>query len=103
MEVRCCSPFGSLAKDNHVFASPGNKTVTVRGRNLSADDNCNPANQSVNALMILPAPTITQLTVLDNARIQLDFNNLPNILYKLEIATNSTNFQQLQNIYNSTM
>jgi len=94
-------PSGSLAKDNHIFASPGNKTVTVRGRNLSADDNCNPANQSVNALMILPAPTITQLTVLDNARIQLDFNNLPNILYKLEIATNSTNFQQLQNIYNS--
>lgn len=94
-------PSGSLAKDNHVFASSGNKTITVRGRNLSADDNCNPAIQNVNALAILPAPTISQLTVLDNARIQLDFNNLPNILYRLEIATNSTNFQQLQNIYNS--
>jgi hypothetical protein len=93
-------PSGSLAKDNHVFATSGNKNITVRGRNLSADDNCNPANQSVNAMMILPAPTISQLTVLDNARIQLDFVNLPTILYKLEIATNSTNFQQLQDVYN---
>ncbi len=95
-------PSGSLAKDNHIFATSGNKTVTVRGRNLSADDNCNPANQSVNAIMVLPAPTISQLTVLDNTRIQLDFVNLPTILYKLEIATNSTNFQQLQNVYNAT-
>jgi len=95
-------PSGSLAKDNHVFATSGNKTITVRGRNLSADDNCNPANQSVTAMAVLPAPTISQLTVLDNARIQLDFVNLPTILYKLEIATNSTNFQQLQNVYNTT-
>lgn len=94
-------PSGSLAKDNHVFASSGNKNITVRGRNLSADDNCNPATQSVNAMLVLPAPTITQLTVLDNARIQLDFNNQSTILYKLEIATNSTNFQSLQNVYNS--
>ena len=94
-------PSGSLAKDNHVFATSGNKTITVRGRNLSADDNCNPANQSVNAIAVLPAPTISQLAVLDNARIQLDFINQPTILYKLEISTNSTNFQQLQNIYNT--
>jgi gliding motility-associated-like protein len=95
-------PSGSLAKDNHIFATSGNKIITVRGRNLSADDNCNPANQSVNAMAVLPVPTISQLTVLDNARIQLDFVNLPTILYKLEIATNSTNFQQLQNVYNAT-
>ena len=47
-------PSGSLAKDNHVFATSGNKTITVRGRNLSADDNCNPANQSVNAMAGTP-------------------------------------------------
>jgi gliding motility-associated-like protein len=94
-------PSGSLAKDNHTFVSSGNKTITVRGRNLGADDNCNPANQVVNALLTLPPPTITRLVVLDNAQIQLDFNNQQNILYKLEIATNSTNFQQLQNVYNT--
>lgn len=94
-------PSGSLARDNHTFASSGNKTVTVRGRNLAADDNCSSANQTVNALLTLPPPTITQLTVLDNAQIQLDFNNQQNILYKLEIATNSTNFQQLKDVYNT--
>lgn len=95
-------PSGSLAKDNHTFASSGNKTITVRGRNLSADDNCNPMNQTVNAVLTLPAPSIPRLIVLDNAQIQLDFNNQSNILYKLEIATNSTNFQQLQDVYNSS-
>jgi len=95
-------PSGSLAKDTHAFASSGNKTITVRGRNLNADDNCNPMNQSVNAVATLPTPTITQLRVLDNASIQLDYNNQQNILYKLQIATNSTNFQQLQDVYNAT-
>lgn len=94
-------PSGSLARDNHTFATSGSKTVTVRGRNLGSDDNCNPANQTVNALLTLPPPTITQLVVLDNAQIRLDFNNQQNILYKLEIATNSTNFQQLRDIYNT--
>lgn len=95
-------PSGSLAKDNHTFASAGSKTITVRGRNLGADDNCNSMNQTVNALTTLPAPFIPKLTVLDNAQIQLDFSNQPNILYKLEIATNSTTFQQLQDVYNSS-
>jgi gliding motility-associated-like protein len=93
-------PSGSLAKDTHTFATGGNKNITVRGRNLNADDNCNPMNQAVNAVATLPTATITQLTVLDNASIQLDYNNQQNILYKLQIATNSTNFQQLQDVYN---
>ena len=93
-------PSGSLAKDTHTFASSGNKTITVRGRNLGADDNCNPMNQTVNAVPTLPTPTINQLTVLDNGSIQLDYNNQQNILYKLQIATNSTNFQALQDVYN---
>ncbi len=95
-------PSGSLATDNHTFATSGNKTITVRGRNLGADDNCNPMNQSINAVATLPAPVITQLAVLDDATIQLDFNNQNNILYKLQIATNSTNFQQFRDIYNTS-
>jgi gliding motility-associated-like protein len=96
-------PSGSLAKDNHTFATAGNKTITVRGRNLGASDNCNPMNQAVTAIAVLPTPSIPRLTVLDNARIQLDFNNQNNILYKLEIATNGGNFQQLQDVYNTNM
>lgn len=94
-------PSGSLAKDTHTFATSGNKTITVRGRNLSADDNCTPMNKAVAAVATLPTPTITQLKVLDNSSIQLDYNNQQNILYKLQIATNSTNFQALQDVYNT--
>lgn len=93
-------PSGSLAKDSHTFATAGNKIVTVRGRNLGADDNCDPANKPINAVPVLPAPTITTLEVLDNKSLRLDFNNQQNILYKLEIAVNSTTFQPYQDIYN---
>ncbi len=84
---------------NHTFATSGNKTITVRGRNR-AGDNCNSTTKTVNAIATLPAPSITQLTVLNNSDIQLNFNNLPSILYRLQIATNSsTSFQPLQNVY----
>ena len=95
-------PSGSLAKDNHTFASSGNKNITLRGRNLNADDNCNPMIKSVTALATLPAPTIDLLTVLNSTQLQLDFTNQQNIIYKLEIATNNAStFQQLQQVYNS--
>jgi hypothetical protein len=88
---------------SHTYASSGNKTITVRGRNLGADDNCNPASKVVNAVVTLPVPTITQLTVLNDRDIQLDFNSQPNILYRLQIAQNSaTSFLNLQNVYETT-
>jgi gliding motility-associated-like protein len=99
-------PVGNGAKANHTYATSGNKTVSVRGRNLNVDgtvaaDNCSPAVQNVTALASLTAPTITQLQVLDASTIQLDYNALPNILYKLEIATNTAGpFQLLKNSYN---
>lgn len=93
-------PSGMLATDMHTFASQGNKTISVRGRNVGADDNCNSASKAVTAVPTLPVPTITQLTVLNDRDIQLDFNNQPNTLYRLQIAQNSsTNFQNLQNVY----
>jgi gliding motility-associated-like protein len=93
-------PSGTLAKDNHAFATSGAKTITVTGRYNGAADNCSPMTKTVNALASLPVPTITQLTVLNNADIQLDFDNDPNILYRLQISTNNaTNFQPLQNVF----
>ncbi|MEJ7644460.1 MAG: gliding motility-associated C-terminal domain-containing protein [Chryseolinea sp.] len=95
-------PSGSLAKDTHAFGSPGQKTVTVRGRNLGADDNCSASNQNVMAMVVIPPPFITRLQALDNTSLRLDFNAQQNVQYKLEIATNSTVFQQLRTIYNVT-
>lgn len=90
--------------NNYTYASSTPRTITVRGRNLNADDNCNLASKNITPRLTLPAPTITLLQVLDNARIRLDFDGQTNILYKLEIATNNANvFQQLKTIYNKTV
>jgi len=95
-------PSGNLAKDNHVFASSGTKGVTVRGINTGAADNCTSLSQSVDVVPTLGTPTITQLTALAADQVQLDFNNLPNTLYKLDIATNTGAFQQAQTVHNIT-
>jgi gliding motility-associated-like protein len=95
-------PSGSLAKDTHAFAAGGNHSVTVRGRNLNAADNCNSAVEVINVLSTLPASSITQLSVIDNASIQLTLNTQTNILYRLEISTNGGAFQLLKMVYNST-
>lgn len=95
-------PSGSMAKHMHGFASAGNKTITVRGRYLNADDNCNANSKPFTALLTLPPPTIDLLTVLNTTQIQLDFTNQQNIQYRLEIAqNNATTFQQLQTVYNT--
>ncbi len=93
----------SLSTVTHTFASSGTKTISVRGRNLGADDNCTAATKTVDAVLALPVPTITQLTVLNNNDIQLDFGNEGNILYRLQVAQNATSgFQNLQNVYETS-
>ncbi len=102
-------PKGSLAKDIHIFLAAGNKTITVRGKNLSSADNCTPgATQTINVTPSLQQASISQLEVMDASKIKLDYNNPPasnqlNTQYKLEIAPNSSSaFQQLQTLYNTT-
>lgn len=95
-------PSGNLAKDSHTFGSSGTKNITVRGRFLNADDNCNAMTKAVDAVSSLTPPTITKVAVTANDQIQLDFDNKPNVIYKLMIATNGGNFQSLQNVYNAT-
>ncbi|MBL7856867.1 MAG: gliding motility-associated C-terminal domain-containing protein [Cyclobacteriaceae bacterium] len=96
-------PSGSLATDNHTFASAGPKTITIRGRNLSAADNCSAMNKPVTAMLTLPAANLTQLSVLNSTQIALDLNGLSTVRYRLEIATNNnTTFQLIQNLYNQT-
>jgi gliding motility-associated-like protein len=96
-------PRGPLARDTHTFATAGGKLVSVKGRNAGSDDNCNARNWTLTAMASLPTPTINQLQVVDATTIRLDFTNVQqNILYKLEIATNTNGFQPFRDVSNST-
>lgn len=89
---------------NHVFASSAQQTITVRGRNADAADNCPRDTVSVTPLITLAAPTIRLLEVLDNSSIRLEYDILPNIEYKLGIAVNNgTTFQQLKSFSNQAV
>lgn len=95
---------GPLATHQHAYASSATQTVTVKGRNTGAADNCSAAGTIVTPLASLPQPTITLLEVLDEGSIRLEFDTEPNILYKLGIATNNAStFQQLRDIYNTSV
>lgn len=94
---------GATGAANHTYAA-GTQTVTVRGHDTGAADNCSSAGMIVTPLLALPAPTITLLQVLDAGSVRLEFNALPNIQYKLAIATNNaTTFQQVATLYNTTV
>lgn len=94
-------PSGNLAFANHTYAAAGGQTVSVRGKNVNAADNCTPPlTKPVNVLDVLPAPFIDALTVTGTSQIDLAFTTLPNILYRLEIAVNTGSFQTLQTLYN---
>jgi len=99
-------PNGSLAVDNHIYASTGSKNISVRGKNVNADDNCTPpATKSVIVVNTLSAPFIDLLTVTSNTQVDLNITNLPNTLYRLEIAVNTANpasFQLAQTIHDVT-
>lgn len=96
-------PKGSLAVNNHTFGSGGTKNISVRGKDVSADDNCTPATKQIVALATLPTPFINELRVTGSTQIEQDFVNGNNIQYRLETATNNnTTFQLAQTIYNST-
>lgn len=99
-------PKGSLAVDNHTFATTGLKNISVRGKDVSADDNCTPpATKSVNVVNALTAPFMNALTVTSGTQIDFGLTTLPNTLYRLEIATNSilpANFQLAQLIHDVT-
>lgn len=92
------------ATSEHVYATSDMRTVTVRGHNLSAADNCTPGGTIVTPLATLPPPTINLLEVLDDQSTRLSFDAQSNVQYRLAIATNSaTTFQQAKTIYNKSV
>ena len=78
---------GGTASNDHVYASAGMQTVTVRGHNINSADNCTPAGTIITPLLTLPTPTITLLEVLDDQSIRLEFNAQSNIQYRLDGST----------------
>ena len=92
------------AISEHLYPNAEMRTVTVRGHDANAADNCTPGGTIVTPLATLPAPTIDLLEVLDEESIRLSFDAQSNIQYRLAIATNNaTNFQQAKTIYNKSV
>lgn len=95
-------PQNTTATYNHTYATPGMKLIRVHGRNFGAADNCSPRFIPINASASLVTPAINLLQVNDASSIALSFGSVePNVLYKLEIATNTGAFQPLRDVYNS--
>lgn len=89
---------------SHAYGSSTPQTIEVHGRNTNAADNCNKAGTIVTPRVTLPTPTITRLEVLDDQSIRIAFDAVPNVQYKLGIATNNnTTFQQAKTLYNQTV
>jgi len=96
-------PKGSGAVANHAYGSGGTKNISVRGKDVNADDNCVSNTKPVVALATLPTPFIDELRIVSSTQIEQALATGSNIQYRLEIATNNnTTFQLAQTIYNST-
>jgi gliding motility-associated-like protein len=96
-------PKGSLAVNNHTFTTAGVKNISVRGKNVNADDNCTPpASKSVTVVTSLAAPFINTLAVTAANSIDLNFTAANNVLYRLEVGINTANpasFQLYQTLH----
>jgi gliding motility-associated-like protein len=100
-------PFSNNAVTQHDYAntSPATYNIAVRGKdsNPNAADNCTAKNESVTTLNSIPGASITAITATSNTSVQLTVVTTPQILHKLEIATNTgSTFRFLQNVYNAT-
>jgi gliding motility-associated-like protein len=98
------SPIVQIASSNnqvaqHAYSIVGKYNISVRGKKFNAANNCNAMVQSFQATPTLSLPQINALTAVDAATLKLDFLQQTNIQYKLDIAVNSTNFQQYQTLY----
>jgi gliding motility-associated-like protein len=90
-------PSGSLAKDNHVFATAGAKTVSVRGRNLNAADNCATLQKNIIAVAAVAPGNFNSLTAINESEIDLRYTLPVNTLSRIDIAlNNASTFQQLK-------
>ncbi|HLZ16507.1 MAG TPA: gliding motility-associated C-terminal domain-containing protein, partial [Cyclobacteriaceae bacterium] len=98
VDTRIPSSSNQVATFN--YGAPGNYNLSVQGKKVNAANNCNANTQPFVALAVLPVPSISTLTAVDAATLQLGFTPQSNIEYHAEIAFgNATNFQQYQALY----
>jgi len=96
-------PFTNNIVAQHSYAAAGTYAISVRGRDLNSADNCAARVQNFTSRATLPAPSITSLSATSATSLQLNFTNLPDIQYRLEIAVNNAStFQLLQYVYQTT-
>ncbi|MBT1702362.1 T9SS type B sorting domain-containing protein [Chryseosolibacter indicus] len=95
------SPNGT---NRYGYGNSNPRTISVRGHDMGAAYNCAATNVQVIPLATIPTPTLTQVKVLDATSARLEFNGIPNVLYRIEIAqNNNTTFQFLKTIINTTI
>ncbi|NBP71385.1 MAG: hypothetical protein EBU52_21940, partial [Cytophagia bacterium] len=93
-------PSGSLARDNHTFATAGAKTVSVRGRNLNAADNCATLQKNITAVAAVAPGNFNSLTTINESETELRYTLPINTLSRIDIAlNNATTFQQLKSTF----
>jgi gliding motility-associated-like protein len=91
-------PASSNQIAQHSYAGPGNFVIQVRGQKTNGALNCSPKVRPFQAINTLPPPAFARLTAVNESTAELNFSYQTNILYRLEIAVNSTNFQLYQPI-----
>ncbi|MDX1627954.1 MAG: gliding motility-associated C-terminal domain-containing protein, partial [Fulvivirga sp.] len=72
----------------YTYANNNLRTITVRGIDVNAADNCPNASQQVQPVTALTAGTITSVQVLDNATAVLNYNYNADIQHQLQISQN---------------
>jgi len=98
------SPLLPIIKSNnqvaqYTYGSTTLVTIKVNGKRNNAANNCSAKEIAFKPVASLPLPQITQLTEVDASTLKLDFAQPVNVQYKLEMATNTQSFVQLQSLY----
>ncbi len=86
----------------HDYPNTNNRTVSVKGVDNNALDNCATATNAFTPITALPNPVISQLNVINSSDLALRYNLDPDIFYRLEIQPNGVgNFNFLKQLQNS--
>jgi len=75
----------------YTYSTTSSKTITVRGLDDNAADNCPGVSQNITPLSTLPSGSISSLEVVSDSELILNYNLADNILYRLQIVANGGN------------
>lgn len=78
------------AEPIHTYSSTATRTISIRGINNYAADNCPTETTDFTPLISLPEGVISALRVISSSQIVLDYNIEPNIEYRLQASVNNS-------------